>query len=181
MFAEIAAGLTGVNSCSLGWGDYDNDGDLDLALAGGEGGGSFVSKVFRNDGGGGFTDIAAGLVGVTGTSICWGDHDNDGDLDLAVAGGSIAVTASRVYQNEGETFVEVASDLAEVAPSSLAWGDYDNDGDLDLALAGRTSTSDPTSKLYRNNGGGLHRHCRRGSAGDVLLSRLGRLRQRRRP
>jgi hypothetical protein len=36
-FTDIGAGLTGVYNCSLAWGDYDNDGDLDLALAGGTG------------------------------------------------------------------------------------------------------------------------------------------------
>ena len=46
---DIAAGLTGVHICSLAWGDYDNDGDVDLALSGFDGA-VRVSIVYRNDG-----------------------------------------------------------------------------------------------------------------------------------
>ncbi len=47
-FADINAPLTGVAAGSLAWGDYDNDGDLDLAVAG-SAGSDYVSKVYRND------------------------------------------------------------------------------------------------------------------------------------
>jgi len=48
-FVDISAGLTGVSACSSSWGDYDNDGDLDLALAGWMGSGT-QSNIYRNDG-----------------------------------------------------------------------------------------------------------------------------------
>src|ERR1043165_5461385 len=76
-FTDIAAGLTGVaNSSSVAWGDYDNDGELDILLTG-KTSSALVSKVYRNDGGS-FTDIAAGLTGVRYSSVAWGDYDNDG-------------------------------------------------------------------------------------------------------
>jgi hypothetical protein len=154
-FTDINAGLTGVFSCSLAWGDYDSDGHLDLALAGSDGS-SGISKIYRNDAGT-FTDIGAGLTGVFRCSLAWGDYDNDGDLDLALAGswwdGSPHYEA-KVYRNDGGTFTDIGAGLTGVSDCSLAWGDYDNDGDLDLALAGWDDRySSCVSKIYRNDAG----------------------------
>ncbi len=78
-----------INSSSGSWGDYDNDGDLDL----------FVphqvnpivrSNLYRNEGGGTFTDLPAAAFGDLGLPIDspqggeWGDYDRDGDLDIYV-------------------------------------------------------------------------------------------------
>jgi hypothetical protein len=54
--------LTGVASSSVAWGDYDNDGDLDILLAGDSNGGP-VAKVYRKESGG-FVDSGAALTGV---------------------------------------------------------------------------------------------------------------------
>jgi hypothetical protein len=65
-FVDVDAGLPGVYSgAALAWGDYDGDGDLDLALAGAMDYffNELVTRVYRNDGGT-FTDIAAGLPGL---------------------------------------------------------------------------------------------------------------------
>ncbi|MHC4251431.1 MAG: FG-GAP-like repeat-containing protein, partial [Planctomycetota bacterium] len=156
-FADIAAGLAGVRDCSLAWGDYDSDGDLDLALAGTTENhtAAATSRIYRNDAGT-FTDIGAGLAGVCIGSLAWGDYDSDGDLDLALAGIGGSTLVSKVYRNDGGTFTDIAAGLTGVYHCSLAWGDYDNDGDLDLALAGATTTTSPygpVSKVYRNDGG----------------------------
>jgi len=60
-FTDIAAAITPVDQGSVAWGDYDNDGDLDIALSGYTGivdGSVYIgaSKVYRNDGAGVFTD-----------------------------------------------------------------------------------------------------------------------------
>ena len=47
-FTDIDAGLTGVREGSVAWGDYDNDGDLDILLSGSTGAG-YVSKIYRNN------------------------------------------------------------------------------------------------------------------------------------
>ena len=77
--------LTGVNNSSVAWGDYDDDGDLDILLTGYDGSNTLVAKVYRNDGGV-FVDIGAGLTGVNYSSVAWGDYDNDGDLDILLTG-----------------------------------------------------------------------------------------------
>ena len=66
----------------MAWGDYDNDGDLDLYLAN-----NGANKLFGNEGDGSFSDQTSALLGDSGngTGVAWGDYDNDGDLDLVVA------------------------------------------------------------------------------------------------
>ncbi len=155
-FTEVVAGLAGVSSSSLAWGDYDNDGDLDLLLTGYTGS-VYVSRVYRNNGGANptFADIAAGLTGVYGSSVAWGDYDNDGDLDILLAGEASSGAVSKIYRNNGganPAFTDIAAGLAAIAEASVAWGDYDNDGDLDILLTG-SSTSGAVSRIYRNSGG----------------------------
>ena len=56
-FNDIGANLTGVEESSVAWGDYDNDGDLDILLTGYSGGG-IKTKVYRNDDGN-FTNMGS--------------------------------------------------------------------------------------------------------------------------
>jgi predicted nucleotidyltransferase len=152
-FTDISAGLTDVWDGSVAWGDYDNDGDLDILLTGVVGSGGYVSNVYRNDGGGSFGDIGAGLTGVAGSSVAWGDYDNDGDLDILLTGVSSGWSpVSKVYRNDGDgAFTDIGAGLTRVKYGSAAWGDYDNDGDLDILLTGEGSADPHVSKVYRNN------------------------------
>ena len=152
VFTDINAGLTGVQESSVAWGDYDNDGDLDILLTGHNVNYNRISKIYRNDGNGVFTDINAGLTGVSSSSVAWGDYDNDGDLDILLTGHNVNYNRiSKIYRNDGNgVFTDINAGLAGVSWSSVAWGDYDNDGDLDILLTGRTSTV-YVSKIYRNN------------------------------
>jgi hypothetical protein len=144
------------------WGDYDNDGDLDILLTGCAawgGGGSctdYTAGVYRNDGPAGppggwtFTEVITHpLTG--GESAAWGDYDNDGDLDAFLTGWDGDDSAPRIYRNDGDdTFVDTDAPWPDVSNSATAWGDYDNDGDLDILLTGRSS-GDPIAHVYRNN------------------------------
>ncbi|MBU4486273.1 MAG: VCBS repeat-containing protein [Candidatus Delongbacteria bacterium] len=79
-FVDIDAGLQGVEHSSVEWGDYDNDGDLDILLTGAEYRGDFetFSRIYNNDNGS-FTDIEAGFHDSKGGAVAWGDYDNDED------------------------------------------------------------------------------------------------------
>ncbi|MBD2149020.1 S8 family serine peptidase [Pseudanabaena sp. FACHB-1277] len=151
-FIDINAPLLGVEGDSA-WGDYDNDGDLDILLTG-----SGFSKIYRNDGGT-FTDINASLIGVSVSSVDWGDYDNDGDLDILLIGNSPhtipfqSYYVSKVYRNDNNNFIDINASIIGAAFGSASWGDYDKDGDLDILVTGYTNSNVFTSKVYRNDNG----------------------------
>lgn len=93
-FTDIGAPLPGITDGSVAWGDYDNDGDLDILLAGSTGS-DRIAKIYRNDDGN-FVDINAALPGVLRSSVAWGDYDNDGDLDILLTGSSNAGLITKI-------------------------------------------------------------------------------------
>ncbi len=147
-FSEVTATIMAATNSHVAWGDYDNDGNLDILMVTGA-----ASVIYRNDGAGIFTDIGAGLEAISG-SVAWGDYDNDGDLDVLMSGYISGGNVSKVYSNEGGgVFTDINASLASGPWSSAAWGDYDNDGDLDILLTAEV-TGVQVTKVYRNDGGG---------------------------
>ncbi len=157
-FTDINAALAGVKYGSVAWGDYDTDGDLDILLTGLDNTANRISKVYRNDGGGTFTDINAALTGVQNGTAVWGDYNSDGKLDILLTGksGPLQINSTtKVYRNDGNgAFTDINAALDPVILSSAAWGDFDNDGDLDIVLAGNNQQYTPIAKVYRNDGSG---------------------------
>jgi hypothetical protein len=145
------------NSLQATWGDFDEDGDPDLAVANDWA----VDHLFRNDGKEGFVDIASetGLDRMGfGMGACWGDYDGDGRDDLFVtnmfskAGQRVlggfaeidprfveAASGNFLYRQNGGKFEQLAGhggSMIPVARSGWSWGgqfvDIDNDRDLDI-------------------------------------------------
>ncbi len=145
--------ITGLTNTSMDFGDYDNDGDLDLVIAGWNGS-NRRTWVYDNDGSGGFSQNSSSFTGVRRGHVEWGDYDNDGDLDVIVSGETGSRYAA-LYVNNSGTFTEDAT-LTSVEYSASHWGDYDNDGDIDVFVTGSTSNavSGATSTLYENDGSG---------------------------
>ncbi len=139
---------------SIAWGDYDHDGDLDLAMANR----NQPNRIYENQtiqhGPPVFVSVWEADVAENSREIVWGDYDGDGDLDLAVANRD---HRSRIYRNDGKdhnqnSVFTSAWETAEVGDSAgVAWGDYDSDGDLDLAFANRNRAS----QVYRNEQGSM--------------------------
>ncbi|MFC2080546.1 FG-GAP repeat domain-containing protein, partial [Bacteroidota bacterium] len=138
--------LPGVSSSAVAWGDYDNDGYLDILLTG-----SSMSKIFHNNGDNSFTEQTNIILpGVYSGSVAWGDYDNDGYLDFLLTGRIDSYNEiSKIYHNNGDNSFSEQTDivLPDIYYGSVAWGDYDNDGFLDILLTGYS-----ISKIYRNNG-----------------------------
>ncbi|HHY86160.1 MAG TPA: hypothetical protein GYA07_11620 [Verrucomicrobia bacterium] len=111
-------GLRGVSFGSVAWGDFDNDGWLDLLVTGktNMNTAGAISEVWRNTGSG-FTNINAGLPGVSLGTAAWGDYDNDGRLDILLTGttnGTPSGGISQVWRNQ-----TLLSNTPPTAPSGL--------------------------------------------------------------
>ena len=152
------------------FGDYDNDGDLDLVVC------NFQwesNRLFRNEGKGAFIDATAlSRVGpATLPVLTFGtdffDYDNDGDLDLFMVNGHVndkaqifdqAVTFAQrdqLFRNEGDgTFLDVSKRSGSALQRLLvgrgaALSDYDNDGDIDIYVCNNNGPG----VLLQNDGG----------------------------
>jgi hypothetical protein len=144
---------TGAWPIAVATGDFDSDGDADLAVAEQDGGGI---SIFTNDGTGAMTRTfyatgdPAGPVGPT--AVLAADMDKDGRLDLVVAN-RFAETVV-VLHNTGAGFLMAQTVSVTAEPNALAAADLNNDGWLDIAVA---CASDDTVKILKSFGGLLVR------------------------
>ncbi|MDZ7402001.1 MAG: FG-GAP-like repeat-containing protein [candidate division KSB1 bacterium] len=127
-----------LNSYFGAWGDYNNDGFVDIYVVNFELGQANI--LYRNNGDGTFSDVtfAAGVDGhayAKSRGVAWGDYNNDGFLDLFVNNQAEDV----LYKNNHDgTFTEVTEQVGIFDSGNgygCAWGDYNNDGFLDLFVA----------------------------------------------
>lgn len=178
-FTEVtqAAGLGApINGFGTSWADYDNDGQLDLAVATG-----IVDppdgdrlRLFHNEGNGKFREVGqqAGLTQkAKWISVAWCDYDGDGRQDLVATSFDAGCF---LFHNLGNGKFEDASEKAGVRNAHRAYTaeffDYDNDGRPDLFVstypdgdikgmisnytAGAAMPASQQQLLFRNNGDG---------------------------
>ena len=153
-FTQVLEG-TWVNhfgySETAAFGDYDNDGLVDLYVT--NSAGAKNNFLYRNAGDNNM-ELQTGISPVTDVNssrnVSWTDIDSDGDLDLYVTNES--GEKNDLYRNDlGGVFVKLTVPLITVdqySTMSSSWGDIDNDGDLDLFLANDGSKN----QLFRNDG-----------------------------
>jgi hypothetical protein len=163
--AGVAFNVAGEGTASMigTWGDYDNDGRLDLFVPDN----SFKS-LFHNEGNGMFTDAAAptGIAGMTGQYVSWGsgwiDYDNDGSPDLFIVNGALHHLYGQeavLLHNDGDgKFSDVSTQAGEffkrkVCGRGAAFGDFDNDGNVDVVI---TTLNGPAILLRNCNRSGNH-------------------------
>ena len=177
LVAGVAYNEDGELESSMGadFGDYDNDGYLDLIAPNFQ---NEPSTLYHNDRTGFFSDVSflSGIGMATLPFVGWGtgffDYDNDGYLDIFIAMGHVLDNAALydpntsypqrnfLFRNNGLnaegycTFTDVSSEVGEglslIKPSrGVAFGDYDNDGDVDLFI----QNCNEVATLLRNDGG----------------------------
>ena len=143
------------NTYSGAWGDYDNDGFIDLVAANGGPLQSENNFLYRNNADGTFTKVAAINVVTNGGfsfAAAWGDYDNDGYLDLFIPNLNQRNFLYRNDRNSTFSKITTGSIVQDIGTSvACGWGDYDNDGFLDLFVANRSGQK---NFLYHNNGDG---------------------------
>ena len=158
------------------WGDFDNDGHVDLYVGNETTAGLAIrSSLYRNRGDGSFEEVAK-AAGVTNDrfakAVAVGDYDNDGDLDLYVSNRG----ANRLFRNAGDgSFDDVASVAGVTGPnlSFVSWFfDFDNDGWLDLFVNGYDGTVhdvalDTLGQAHQGTMPALYRNNRDGTFTDV--------------
>lgn len=144
--------LGGTYGGSAAWADYDNDGDLDVCMAGLLFNGGANARIYRNNSNGTFTDLGInfsnGASNDSKMTIIWFDYDNDGQQDLLLLLGGHVV----LYRNINGTFTLAGNTglPAQLSSSAAAAGDYDNDGYPDLAISGSIGTG-RWARIYHNN------------------------------
>jgi hypothetical protein len=168
-----------VNSTGPTFGDYDDDGDLDLFVPVEDLAPGLADRLYENDGKGVFRDVAAqrGVQnpGSLNRGAVFCDFDNDGDLDLLAANlppGQARekhvpttlfrnllkesgeprfenVTRSARLMRAGNTDDEKIGGIGDTA-GGVGCADYDRDGDLDIYW--KNADGEIENALFRNEG-----------------------------
>jgi hypothetical protein len=128
----------GTDPAAIAVGDFNRDGNEDLAVAyAGSGGPPFLSAgIWLGDGDGGFTGSTGPVIGSDPRSVTVGDFNRDGAEDLAVANaGTDDITIALGDGNGNFTPPVTSPEAGGGDPSSVAVPDFDHDGVEDLAVA----------------------------------------------
>ncbi|MEZ5042558.1 MAG: FG-GAP-like repeat-containing protein [Saprospiraceae bacterium] len=154
--------LNAFGSC---WGDYNNDGWLDVFICYRNLGETQPNTLYKNNGDGTFTDVTAvaGLHLGVDPSFCaaFFDYNKDGYQDIYIANDRFTVR-NVLYKNNGDgTFSDESeasgADLL-MAAMSVTVADYNKDGWLDIYITNVYNPDNPdvfqTNALLQNNGDG---------------------------
>jgi hypothetical protein len=170
VFTNAAANPVGRLSNGSGiWGDYNNDGYLDLFCIGANinNGWALTASLYKNNQDGAFSLQTTPVKKLREATCAWIDFNNDGNLDLIISGsenGNVNTSATLLYENTGaggnyafeevsQTGLENISNENEKCYRYVAVGDYDNDGFADILLTGQNRNGIRRTSLYKNDKG----------------------------
>lgn len=153
-FQEIPLSLQGLANGGSCWGDFDNDGDLDLVINGQLANWTSITLVYENTNGV-LTEVPGEFPAVYQGTARWGDYDNDDDLDLLVCGmNNLGEGVTLLFNNDSGIFSAVDTPFTGITQGIALWVDENRDNWLDVVVAGDSSYSTPVATLYHNNGDG---------------------------
>lgn len=154
---EILTANTGTYSETASWGDYDNDGLVDIFITN-----SYINlhnMLFKNLGNQTFSRITTGAPiteNEPSRSVQWADYDGDGKIDLFISNESNR--KNTLYHNDGAgEFTKITNNpIVEGSRASMSssWGDVNNDGHLDLFVANAGYFQEQNNQLFINQGDG---------------------------
>lgn len=151
---SIENAIPGLYNAKFSWGDFNNDGLLDVAVIGQNDDIGNVTKIYENKNGV-FQDLNLANRSFRYGDVKWVDLNNDGWLDLSIIGQSgTAVVYQQLINNKGVFEISTPSSVAGLKYANMAFGDYNNNGTLDMFTAGQDVNGNPHSYLYQNDGKG---------------------------
>ncbi|MGB0918185.1 MAG: T9SS type A sorting domain-containing protein [Flavobacteriales bacterium] len=159
---DLNAPFEQISYSTIVFADVDGDDDEDVIISGETESNTRITKLYINDGLGGFTESVSSIFDifvVSSGSIAVSDIDGDNDVDLIITGvgefGGQQIV--KLYSNNGTgVFTETTgNNFIATSNGSLSFADVDSDNDFDLLITGRPSFNSPRTKLYQNDGSGL--------------------------
>jgi len=164
-FTALNAGLPPTYLSEVAFADFDNDGNLDIAIVGSETNTyTDITKLFRNNGDNTFTELTnVVLPGMSLGRIKFADYNNDGFQDFVLNGfgdgDQDVATANSYYtqiytNNQDLTFTKSSIGLEGLWIGDIEWADYNSDGFQDLVISGTggNTGAEKMTKIYKNNG-----------------------------
>ena len=181
-FTKITTGAIADSAYNTGWGstwgDYNNDGFVDLVIAAANGFGvvNHPSRFWKNNGDGSFTKIDTTqftMLNAPYTCPSFYDYDQDGDIDLFIGSGPAGSLArdynyKNLLKETGNPYLQrIDTSIIGTDPvDGQVWNfiDYDNDGDLDGFLTNYSTRNN----LYRNEGNGYYVKMTEAQVGNIV-------------
>ena len=154
LFSEIITTFPNIFAGDASWGDYNNDGFLDMIINGLDDNSALHSNIYTGAADGSFAESGIPLPGVGEGLADWGDYNNDGYLDFLLAGDreDFENSLADVYRNnsDGTFTMQTRIDADGHSLVTGGWGEYNNDGLQDMLLSG--TSPDAQTDLFKNNG-----------------------------
>jgi rhodanese-related sulfurtransferase len=147
-FSRIESNIIQTYESNLDWGDYDNDGDLDLLVSGKVDimhsrtrsrmimKFSIISQIIEE-----IKEFINNMISQIKEFI-FGNDTNENEYPYA----------SLIYTNNNGVFKKAETEIIGIWRGCAKWVDYNSDGKLDITISGRTKDG-PITKIYSNNNG----------------------------